>query len=308
MKNNKIKRKKKSSLVLDIGGTNVRAALISPRAKIEKYKKEKTAKNISDFKKQVLTMVENLKQSGMKEIGISLAGWIDYSRQKVIKSPNIKFLDNFAFGEFFKKIKMNVYLENDANAAALAEHKFGAGQGFENMIYITISTGIGGGIIIDNKLYKGQGLAGEIGHINILPQGQKCSCGSYGCLETISSGKALEKIIKKAPKNSQLKLFKNQKPSSIFEAAKSGDKYSQKNVFQFLAGLGIAISDLTYLFHPQVIVLGGGLFLAQKMYILPSLKKYVNLRLNKGFKKTVKIFPAKLGEHSSLVGASLIKK
>jgi len=295
-------------LALDIGGTKISVALISRNGKIKKYHKEATAKNLKGFTTQILKMVRETKGNlPLRALGVSMAGWIDARSKTVIKAPNISFLDGFPLGKFLQtKTGLKVYLENDANAAALAESKFGAGRNFKNIIYLTISTGIGAGIIINGKLYRGQGLAGEAGHINILPGGPKCSCGNYGCLEAISSGNAISQAILKAPRNSKIKLLKKseQKIDLIFKFAKQGDEYSQKIVFRFLWGIGLALSDLIYILHPEIIVLGGGVILAHKS-LLPNLRKYVNLRLKQGFKKTVKIVPAGLGQNSSLIGAAI---
>ncbi|MCD6096951.1 ROK family protein [bacterium] len=295
------------SVVFDIGGTNIRLGVISCQKQLKYFKQVKTPKTLKRFKKEISELLKpaNIQKElkVKKYLGVSLAGWIDEKNNKVISSPNIPYLKNIYLKEIFPWEKdVNIYLENDANAAALAESQFGKGKNCNNFVFLTIGTGIGAGIIINRRLYKGLGLAGEIGHTQIVFNGEKCNCGNYGCLETLSSGRVLDKYYIKL-----LKSNPKAKAEGIFDLAQQGNKKAIEIVFRFISGLGVSIFNLIYLLHPDLIVLGGGLFLSNKRYILPVLKKYVNLKLRSSLYKKTKIVPTSLGERASLIGASLLK-
>ncbi|MCD6223656.1 MAG: ROK family protein, partial [Deltaproteobacteria bacterium] len=171
---------------------------------------------------------------------------VNYKEKILKKSPNLPFLSDFSFLKIQEKIHLPLFLENDANAAA-----FGASRRFKfsNLIYITLGTGIGGGIIINNKILRGyQGYAGEIGHITILPFGKRCTCGNRGCLEAYVGGWALQKEINK--------VWKHKTVKELFDLAKQ-DKKAYKIVRHFSTFLGIGVASLINIFNPQAVIFGG---------------------------------------------------
>ena len=188
-------------LAIDIGGTTIRLALVSDKGEILTRERcptlaEEGPEPIID---RILSAVNhllqsnNIKPSRLHSISIAAAGAIDTDNGIITVSPNLPgWIDIPLRGTIEAAHGISTFLLNDANAAALGEHRFGAGKGSSNLVYITVSTGIGRGIIIDNELYSGtSGSAGEIGHMTIDINGPKCSCGSIGCLEMLTSGKAV---------------------------------------------------------------------------------------------------------------------
>lgn len=248
---------------------------------------------------------ESNSQKGLilkKIIGISIGapGPLDLKKGKIIFAPNMPKLKNFSVVQSLRKeLRLPVVLKNDADVAALGEWMFGAGQGTKNMIYLTISTGIGGGIIINGQLYHGQGSAGEIGHTIIDPNGSLCHCGRRGCLEAFASGTAVAKLAKKMMKGKQINSKK------VFQLARQGNKLAKKIIEKSLTALGIGLVNIIHIFHPDKIILGGGM-MRQADIILPFVRKYVYQKVMPGFRKNIKIEKAKLGDDIGLIGAAAV--
>ncbi len=190
-----------------------------------------------------------------------------------------------------KKLKKHVRVENDANAAALGELYFGAGKGFKNLVYITISTGIGAGIIIDGKIYRGVlGTAGEVGHMVIDPKGPKCGCGKRGCLEALAAGPAIAKMAGK--KNAV----------EVDAAAKRGDKRSIKVIETAAKYIGIGIGNINNILNPDIFVIGGGVSNIGSL-LLDPIKYWAKEYSMDAAKKSLLIVPAKLKNNAGVMGA-----
>ncbi|MCK4277970.1 MAG: ROK family protein [Desulfurellaceae bacterium] len=233
-------------VALDIGGTNTRIARVSERLNIEEEIEIKSGKSLEQLTKSIIEHIKKMMNKETKKIGIAVAGAVDYKEKILKKSPNLPFLNNFSFFKLEEEIHLPLFLENDANAAA-----FGASRRFKlpHIIYITLGTGIGGGIIIDNRILRGyQGYAGEIGHITVMSFGKRCTCGNRGCLEAYIGGWALQREINKKWENKTVK--------DLFDLAK-GDKRAWKMVQQFSVFLGIGVASLINIFNPQALIFGG---------------------------------------------------
>lgn len=305
-------------LAVDIGGTKIAAGIVSRRGKIlYKYVEPTNSQaNNQDFLNQLKRIIRHtIRASGLKftkvrgqiclgsriaGIGIGAPGPLDIKKGIIIFAPNMPKLKNFSIIQPLKKdFKLPVIMRNDADAAALAEWMFGAGRGTKNMIYLTISTGIGGGIIVNSQLYYGQGSAGEIGHTIIDPNGPICRCGNRGCLEAFTSGTAVAKLAKRIMKDRQIDSKK------VFQLARQGNKLAKKIVGKSLTTLGIGLVNLIHIFHPDKIILGGGM-MRDADIILPFLRKFVLRKVMSGFKKNIKIEKAKLGDDVGLIGAASV--
>ena len=244
---------------------------------------------------------ELLKKAGIKEIskiGIIFAGPVDSEKGIIISSPNIIGLKNYNITKRLENhFNVKVYLQNDASASTIAEKLFGSARNFSNFVYITLSTGIGGGIFINNKLYRGRhGMAGELGHIVILPNGPICGCGRRGCLEAIASGRGIERRVLEnisAVKNST--IFSDMNPSDIdakkiFAAKKSGDMFAQLIVEETIYYLAVGIVNIINILDPEAIVIGGGISQEGEDLFRP-LKMAVREEM-KSMKRPVKILKA----------------
>jgi len=245
---------------------------------------------IKNIKKAVETLAKSIRGKILK-IGIGIPGPIDYKKGLVIDPPNLPGWKKVNLGEELSKFfKVPVFLDNDANCAALGEALFGAGQRANDFIYITVSTGIGGGIIIDRKLYRGaNGSAGEFGHMIIDPHGFKCGCGNYGDLEAMASG-------------TSIKTRSGEDAMAIHIKAQQGDKKALKVINETAYYLGIGIANLVNIFNPELVIVGGGLSNLGELLLAPTRKEFYKHALALP-KRSVKIVRAKLGARAGLLGA-----
>ncbi|MCU0641601.1 MAG: ROK family protein [Candidatus Margulisbacteria bacterium] len=281
---------------IDLGGTKIAAALAAPTGKII------TDVNIpTEAAKGQAQVIDNLKKAtdalirGQKTkvscIGIGVPGPIDYETGIVIEPPNLPGWKKVNLKKILEKeFKVPVHVDNDANCAALGEAYFGAGRQVRHFIYITISTGIGGGIIIDRKLYRGAiGAAGEFGHMIIDPAGPLCGCGNHGCFEALASGTAI-------------KRRSGMDAIAVELAARQGDATALKVINETAHYLALGIANLVNIFNPEMVILGGGVSKMRELLLNPirvEFKKYA-LTLPA---KHVKIVRAKLGSESGVLGA-----
>ncbi len=208
---------------------------------------------------------------------------------------------------------INTFLLNDANAAALGEHRFGAGRGTNNLIFVTVSTGIGGGIIIDGKLYSGtSGSACEIGHMTIDVNGPKCTCGNTGCLETLASGTAVARDaigrIRQGEKSTLTEMVKGNLEEITAEkvgiAAQSGDSLSMDVISRAANYLGVGMANIVNIFNPEIIVVGGGMAKLGD-FLLDPVRQIVRERAFPISAQAVRIVTAQLGDDAGICGAAV---
>ncbi len=284
----------KNIIGIDIGASKILFVLMKDK-KIIKSKKIKTPKNRKQLIKVLKENIGQVRQSvKISALGLAVAGLLDEKREKILNSPNLKFLNNFALVKVLeKKTGLKVVMENDANCFVLAEAKIGAGRNKKSVFGITLGSGVGGGLVINGKIYQGaSGGAGEIGHTIIKFDGPKCSCKSFGCFEEYGG----ERFFKRK------KVFS----TDLFEKAKQGDKKARIIFKEYGKYLGITIANLVNLLEPEVIVLGGGITNARR-YFLKEAKKEAQKRIISPLaKRNFKIQPAKLGELSGAAGAGLL--
>ncbi|AYD39222.1 ROK family protein [Clostridium fermenticellae] len=302
---------------VDLGGTRIRGAIADNKGNIlSKYKMDTNSQKGSDeVFKNIKLVIDNVIQNSnskiidIESISIAAPGPIDINKGVILNTPNLPF-ENF---NIVKKIQdaygIRTYLENDANAAAIGEFMFGSGKGSKNMIYITISTGVGGGAVLDGKLYHGSSYnALEIGHMTIIPDGPKCNCGNYGCLESLSSGTAIRdqalKFIRDGKDTSLLK-YDIITSAEVFKEAENGDKISKDILDRSLNFLGIGVANLVTMFNPDVVVIGGGVSRGGKI-VFDKIRNVVNKRCFLPMSKTCKIVKAGLGDDSGLIGTVAI--
>ena len=314
---------------IDLGATNVRVALANKEGKIlnkiiEKTEKEKGAEAIS---KQIIRLIYSLINSIKKEdimgIGIGSIGPLDLKRGGLLKTPNIPQYDFIPLVEPIKEeFKINVELLNDCNAAVLGEKIFGAGKNIDNLVYVTFSTGIGGGAIVDGKLLLGKdGNAAEVGHITIDYEGKlKCGCGKRGHWEAYCSGANipnfiklfLEKISEEEKKKSLLMKYSNYNIDNVsakmlYEAAKEKDEISIKIVEEIGRLNAIGIANLINVYDPSLITIGGAIALKNKELVINPIKKYVG---NYAVNRLPEIIITPLGDDIVLYGtiAAILNK
>lgn len=299
---------------VDLGGTKISTALAELNGNI--LNENTIPTNAKDGEEAVLSRIiyaieQILELTGkradeIKTIGIGSPGPLDSKKGVILETPNIPFKNFQLVKPIEDRFEIPTYLENDANAAAIGEFMFGAGRNTKNMIYITVSTGIGAGAIVEGKIYRGNTCnALELGHSTILPDGPRCNCGNYGCLEVLSSGTAIARVANeqlKAGKDSSLKNYEVVTSYEVFQEAKKGDKLSLDVLNKCLQYLGIGIANIITIMDPEVVVLGGGVSLAGDI-VFDRVNEVVNERCFKVLKENCRVVPAALGKQSGVVGA-----
>lgn len=304
---------------VDLGGTKILTAVADKKGKILARKKlpteaskgtETIIKNINKTIKFVME-AENLKKSNICRIAVGSPGPLDTSEGIIYENSNLPWKDVPIVRLLEEKTGLPVVLENDANAAALGEKWFGAGKNVSDLIYITVSTGIGGGIIINQKIYHGfNDGAGEIGHITLEPDGPLCGCGNHGCFEALASGTAIARMGKEALKEDQPTLLKELSDNNpekvdallIEKAAKKGDQVAN-NIYKKAGNyLGIGIANLINIINPEMIIMGGGIINAEELF-WDKMVETLQERSVDPLGEKVKICKVKLGADTGVQGA-----
>jgi glucokinase len=304
-------------IAVDIGGSLIRAGLFSQNGKIlcRVEKPNPARQSANTIIKSILAVVESVwPTSGrVQAIGISAPGPLDPVRGVILHSPNIPGWDNYPLVEELEKyFHVTVRLNDDANLAALAEHRLGAGKGCNHLVYLTISTGVGSGIIVDNKLLIGSaGIGAEAGHMLIQESSPlRCGCGNYGCLESLISGPSLAEQARLALSQSQDSLMwqlsegdpKSITAKTVAEAARQGDALAIEIFDQAGKNLGIALTNLLYIFNPQMVVIGGSVSKAGELLLDPARQMVRKICMSYYWINTP-IVLAELGDDTSLWGA-----
>ena len=242
----------------------------------------------------------------VEAIGIGSPGPLDAKKGIIITTPNLPFKDYNLVQPLKEKYNIPVYLDNDANAAAIGEYMFGAGKGKESIIYFTVSTGVGGGAVLDGKVYRGHtSNALEIGHTTVDPNGPRCNCGNLGCLEAMSSGTAIAKKGKEAVSTNvetSLKKYDTITSYEVFKEAEAGDEVAKDIIDNALTYLGIGVANAIATFDPEMIIIGGGVSKAGDI-VFDTVKKVDNKRCFKSMAESCEIVPAGLGSDAGVVGA-----
>jgi glucokinase len=307
-------------IAVDFGGTNIRAAYF-PSPQPPPVSQNKTATLASEGPDAVITRLIQAIDSQIPEgavdlrIGIAAPGPLDPRTGVILSAPNLSGWTNIPLrDQLSEHFGVPVFLGNDANAAALGEWRFGAGQGTDNMIYLTISTGIGGGVIADGQLLLGaHGLAGELGHLTMDLNGPTCGCGIKGHIEAIAAGPALARITTAQLEAGQLSMLKETLNAQgkitsvdIGKAAQAGDDLALSVIKEAGSLIGHHLGDLAHTFNPEVFILGGGVSLLGDLLFEPirrSLREHV---MDPAYLDGVRVLPAALGDDAGLVGAMVL--
>ncbi|MBM3154240.1 MAG: ROK family protein [Chloroflexi bacterium] len=308
-------------LAVDLGGTKIVAAVVTPTGKILPRSScltlaDKGPAAVIDRLISVAGSAVDrakLKTADLDGVAIAAAGILDTARGVVTTSPNLPGWRNVHLRDIVaERLNVATCLVNDASVAALGEHRFGVGKGLANLIYLTVSTGIGGGIIVDGKLYEGtDGCAGELGHMVIDAQGPKCNCGNYGCLEVLASGTAMAKEAVSRIRNGGASLMvqlvggvlDDITAETVATAAREGDLLACQVVNQCAAYLGVGLANLVNIFNPQLIIIGGGVSRMGGMLLRPA-RKVVKEKAFRLPARTVQIVKSRLGYDAGILGAA----
>jgi glucokinase len=311
--------KVKAAIGVDLGGTTIKLGIVDQKGKILKKisidsKAEKGPNNVI---KQIIKGISQLKDSKYNFIGIGIGapGAVSIKKGTVQNPPNFPGWGRIHLGNILKKeFKCKVIVENDANAAAIGELIYGAGQKQKNYIMVTLGTGVGGGIIMNKKIYRGEtGGAGEIGHVSIDSMGRMCRCGSIGCIESyIGSNYLIERVKERIVERKDCKLYKSIKgdmnlltPKLIHLKAEEGCDFSQSVIIDTGTKLGYALASIVNVLDITTILLGGGIAGFGKL-LLDSTQSACKERVMKPFQSRILVKAAKLKNDAGIKGASAL--
>lgn len=301
---------------IDLGGTKISGILLDASGEkiAEALVPTKAAEGETVVETQLFMLIDQMVESAQREkldvmgIGVGVPGALDRNKGILVYAANLPFR-KYPFVEKLKaRYALPIALENDASAAAWAEYKFGGGQGSNTMLFVTVSTGIGAGAVIDGSLYRGStGSAFELGHITIKKDGLACSCGNQGCAELYASGSALARIAEEKIAAGEISLLKEQKitAETIFAAAARGDHLAAASIEQVLEDLGTCVSVGAALLDPDCIVIGGGMAKAGEQVWL-AVEAAIKKKCLPTVAAHVKVVPAVLKSEAGVYGAAAL--
>jgi glucokinase len=306
---------------IDLGGSKILSAVVDPQGGM--LSSDESITPATKEREAIIQSILDSAQRALKKagvtipeiyaIGVGAAGISSPEAGILFSSPNLPGLRNVLLRDIIQeKLDKRTFLINDADAAALGEYHFGAAKGVDNFIYITLSTGIGGGIIIGGKIYTGAiGIAGEVGHMTIDDNGPLCNCGNRGCWETLASGTALtreaKKRIEKGARTYVLEYaggdMEEVTPEAIHNAAQRGDGLAKELIARTGYYVGVGLANLINIFNPELIVIGGGLSNIGDMLLKPAFKVAGERAFKEAF-QAVRFASAGLGGNSGVLGAA----
>ena len=303
---------------IDVGGTKVLGGVVDEAGKVLTTARKNTPRQGGNALTQTIADVarELLEQHSVASVGVSAAGFVSSDRKTMLATPNIADwngvdLDN----QLTKLIGLPVVIENDANAAAWGEAKFGAGKNQDHMMMLTVGTGIGGGIVVNGALYRGAfGIAAEFGHMRVVPEGHICGCGARGCFEQYASGNALlrhaREAINASPEIARNLLSRGDGTvagltgQAITDAARDGDPVALAAFNTTGQWLGAGIASLAVLLDPACVVIGGGVIDAGEILLKPTRESLERNMPFAGKHPYPQIIAAQLGNEAGLVGVA----
>jgi len=301
---------------IDIGGTKIAGALVDESGNILREKRVATpAKDSEALVAAVVELVNELAAGQhVLGVGVAAAGFIDSKQSTVIYAPNLSWRNEPLKEKLQKHFDFPVIVDNDANAAGWAEYRYGAGRGFSHMTMLTIGTGVGGAIIVDGHLLRGGfGVAAELGHLRIVPDGIPCGCGQRGCIESYGSGSALLRNARElaaagTTEGARLRELADQNGqltgAEVYQAILEGDAGALALLRELGDYLGQAIASLASVLDPEVVVIGGGVSAAGELLLQPIRESYQKHLSARGFRPELELKVAELVNDAGVVGAA----
>jgi glucokinase len=303
---------------VDVGGTKVAAGVVDEAGQIlTRLRRPTPSASPFDVEDIIAECVRALRvpHPDVEAVGVGAAGFIDADRATVLVAPNLSWRDEPLRDAVAERVALPVVVENDANAAAWAEYRFGAGRGQSHLVVVTVGTGIGGGVVLDGQLYRGRfGVGAEVGHLQVVPGGRRCGCGQRGCWEQYCSGRALLHVAREIADvqrgyGARLLELGGGRPEGIeavevTAAAREGDPAALDCFAEVGGWLGQGLADLAAVLDPGAFVVGGGVADAGELLLAPARHAFAERLTGTGSRPHPEILPAELGNDAGLVGAA----
>ena len=302
---------------IDIGGTKVLGAVVDPAGTVIAVERRPTeGHDVRLVEDTIVDLVTDFsRRYDVAAVGIGAAGFVDVTRTVVMFSPHLDWRREPLRARVATRVHLPVVVDNDANTAALAECRFGAGRGHRFVLCVTLGTGIGGALVLDNRVYRGaNGMAGEFGHMQVVPDGHWCECGNRGCWEQYASGNALvrdarELVRSSSPMARHLRDLVDGDADrlegpQITQAAREGDPLSIELLADVGRWLGVGLAGMAAAFDPGCIIIGGGLSEAGDLLIGPTRQAFSRSLTGRGHREEPVIAQAELGPNAGFIGAA----
>lgn len=302
---------------VDVGGTKIAAGLVDDAgAVLARARRATPSGHPDEVVEAIVDLVDELGSEAQGvPVGLGAAGFVDADRTRVLFAPNLAWRDEPLAEALGARLPVPVVIENDANAAAWAEARFGAGSGRPSVVCVTVGTGIGGGIVIDGRLQRGRfGIAGEFGHLPLVAGGIRCGCGQYGCWEQYGSGRALVRTARDllaggSPAAAALREACGGDPDKltgamVTDAAAGGDRAAAALVSDLGTWIGAGLAAVAAVLDPGCFVIGGGVAEVGEALLEPVRESYRRRLPAVGHRPLAEILTAELGNEAGLVGAA----
>ncbi|MGN6252334.1 MAG: ROK family glucokinase [Marmoricola sp.] len=303
---------------LDVGGTKISGALVTADGSVVRSsRRESPATDSAAIVASLADLVAELRSDApapVSAVGVAAAGFVDRRRSTVLFAPNLAWRDEPLRADLERRVQLPVVIENDANAAAWGEFRFGAGAEVEDLLMITVGTGIGGGVVIDGKLLRGGfGIGAEVGHLRVVPDGQLCGCGNHGCWEQYGSGTALVRSARAEAEASLLAAPLLERAGGdperidgpmISALAAEGDPFAVAQLEMLGDWLGAGVASLAAVLDPTLVVVGGGVSEAGDLLLTPMRETFARTLTGRGHRPMAEIRLATLGNRAGMLGAA----
>ena len=316
-----------TSIGIDIGGTKVSGGVLDDDGRILVRTRRDTPDRsnaprvvedtIVEVIEELLGLAEDAGVESPQTVGVGAAGFVAADRATVVFAPHLSWRNEPLRASLGERIDLPISIDNDANAALWAEHLVGAARGATHAVMITLGTGIGGAIIVGGHLMRGRyGIAGEFGHMQVVPGGQRCECGNRGCWEQYSSGNALVRearglAMANSPMATDLLAHVGGDPNALTgpvltEVARAGDATATELLAEIGHWLGVGIADLAAALDPEVFVIGGGVSAAGDLLLGPARDTFARQLTGRGYRPAARIVAARFGPDAGLIGAAAL--
>jgi len=296
---------------VDVGGSKVAAGVVDPDGQVvDRTGRATPGSDATEVEDTIADVVRELgSRHPVVAVGIGAAGFVDATRSTVLFAPHLAWRNEPLRDAVQRRTGMPVVVENDANAAAWAEHRYGAAQGVDDLVCITLGTGIGGAMMFGGRLHRGSyGLAGEFGHMQVVPGGHQCECGNRGCLEQYASGRALVRAARELASSRSATVFgvpvDGLTGPMVSEAACGGDRTARELITEVGDWLGVGIAGIAAALDTGLFVIGGGVSEAGELLLGPTRDAFRRTLTGRGFRPETRIVKAHLGNEAGLVGAA----
>lgn len=306
---------------VDVGGTSVRAGLVDAAGTVLDIRRVATPVGGQALEDAIVGVVSELVTAhrGVHAVGLAVAGFVSHDRRQVGFAPHLSWRGVPAAERIERRLGIPVLLEHDANAAALAEHRYGVALGGRVGLLVVLGTGIGGALMIDGELFRGaHGVAPELGHLRLVPEGRPCACGKRGCWERYCSGTglvttALELLAERRGTSSPLAREVSGNPRRLSGrrvalAARNGDPVALAAMAELARWLGAGLALVADVYDPEVVVIGGGVSESAPLFLDEAREHYAAAVTGSGYRTLARIRTAQLGTEAGIIGAALLAR